>query len=124
MHRVLFHLSEERIHRLSKPSRMQAHCQLRKRSLFLHLWAAFFFDASFPLFVKPMCSHASSLLYCTLQAISPVVSNVSEAVHGRLLGRVLGVSDFFVARHMAACEQYLMASYNAASLVQVSITLS
>jgi hypothetical protein len=56
---------------------------------------------------------------CINKAISPVVSNVSEAVHGRLLGRVLGVSDFFVTRHMAACEQYLMASYNAASLVQV-----
>ncbi len=40
-------------------------------------------------------------------AISPVVTNVSEAVKGRLLARAMGVPDFFVARHIESCNQYL-----------------
>ena len=52
-----------------------------------------------------------------------MVTNVTEAVRGRLLARVLGTSNFFTVRHVEACEKYLRASYNAATLVQVSTWL-
>jgi hypothetical protein len=48
-----------------------------------------------------------------------VVTNVSEAVRGRLLGRVLGTQDFFVKRHLECCNNYLTASYTASTLMQV-----
>eukprot|EP00615_Pteridomonas_danica_P010179 CAMPEP_0114329460 /NCGR_PEP_ID=MMETSP0101-20121206/1097_1 /TAXON_ID=38822 ORGANISM="Pteridomonas danica, Strain PT" /NCGR_SAMPLE_ID=MMETSP0101 /ASSEMBLY_ACC=CAM_ASM_000211 /LENGTH=661 /DNA_ID=CAMNT_0001459141 /DNA_START=21 /DNA_END=2006 /DNA_ORIENTATION=+ len=51
-------------------------------------------------------------------AVSPLVTNVGEAVRGRLLGRVMGVQDFFVARHLEACNHYLTASYTSSTLIQ------
>jgi hypothetical protein len=43
----------------------------------------------------------------TNSAISPVVTNAAEAVRGRLLGRAMGVPDFFVNRHLLACNHFL-----------------
>jgi hypothetical protein len=51
-------------------------------------------------------------------AISPLVTNVGEAVRGRLIGRVLNVKDFFVSRHLELANHYLTASYTSSTLIQ------
>ena len=51
-------------------------------------------------------------------AVSPIVTNVAEAVRGRLLARALGQPDFFVARHVRFAEDFLRASYADVSMVQ------
>ena len=50
-------------------------------------------------------------------AMSPVVTNVGEAVRGRLLGRVIGCEGFFIDRHLRACEHFLHASYTSSSFM-------
>lgn len=55
-----------------------------------------------------------------IKAISPVVTNVGEAVKGRLQCRVMKTKDYFVARHITSCTQYLRASYTSCCLVQLN----
>ena len=50
--------------------------------------------------------------------LSPVVTNVGEAVKGKEVARALGCSDFFVARHIRAMEDFLKASYVSSTLIQ------
>jgi ABC-type multidrug transport system fused ATPase/permease subunit len=56
--------------------------------------------------------------------MSPVVSNVTEAVRGRLVGRTLGCDLFFVQRHLTACQHFLQASYTAQSLMQFNAVMT
>ena len=57
-------------------------------------------------------------------AMSPVVTNVSEAVRGRLVGRTLGCESFFVLRHLNACQHYLQASYTSMTLMQFNAVMT
>ena len=50
--------------------------------------------------------------------LSPVVTNVGEAVKGKEVARALGCNDFFVARHIRAMEDFLKASYVSSTLIQ------
>ena len=53
-------------------------------------------------------------------ALSPIVTNASEATRGRLLGRILCCQDFFVQRHVEYMDTFLVAHYSASSIMQFS----
>lgn len=50
-------------------------------------------------------------------ALSPVVTNVAEAVRGRLLGRSIRCSSFFIERHTEYLDDFLKASYVSSALM-------
>ena len=54
----------------------------------------------------------------TNTALSPAITNISEAVRGRLVGRALGCESFFVTRHTKYIDAYLVASYTSSTLMQ------
>lgn len=60
----------------------------------------------------------------TNNAVSPVVTNTLEAVRGRLLGRVLQCSSFFISRHITFAEAFLTSSYTDLTMVQCNQLLA
>ncbi len=50
-------------------------------------------------------------------AMSPLLSNVAEALHGRAVGRAMGVQKFFQDRHDKCADGYSRMKYGSETLL-------